>query len=597
MALLRFPVKDFLLPLLVFLGILLYSVFSFFHQPLLAQAVIVIATVLGSYQLFVDTFRSVLKKQFALDYIAIMAIILSLYTGEYLVAGILALMISSGATLELYSTKQAKKTLSLLAKRIPTDVTLWEDGVVGRKEKLKNVSIGQEIFVKKGEIIPLDGLLVSESGLTDESSLTGEPYIIDKIASDTLRSGTINAGGPLVMRVTKKEHDSTYRKILDMVEKAQEEKSPFVRLADTYSNVFTIATFSIAGFTYVYSGFNLTHVLSVLAIATPCPLIIATPIALLGGVNAAAKKRIIVKKLASLETLARVNAFIFDKTGTITLGKPQLISLAVYDKAYSEKAILAAACAIERNSLHPLAKAIVQHAKVAKAPVLSATNIRETVGKGISGTVNKKEYTLATLDTTEGMAIGLFEGKRKVAAFFFADEVKQDAKKIIEQFKAHGLSLHIFTGDKKETAEKVAAYLDNDVVVKAQCSPQDKLEGINSLKNQGKVTAMVGDGINDAPALALADVGIVFSSDEQTAASEAADIVILGGDFSLVYHAYVTAKKTISIALQSIRWGIGLSIVGMLFAAFGFIPPIFGAGLQNFIDVAEKLNALRPSRS
>jgi heavy metal translocating P-type ATPase len=586
----------FRLPTIVVFAMVFYLILLVLKFNVAANIVAIFATLLGSYRLFYDTVTSLLKKNFALDYIAILAIVVSLATQEYLVAVILALMIASGRTLEDYGVSQAKKSLTKLAERIPNEVFLWIDGKIGEKIKIEKVKIGQQILIRKGEVIGLDGILESTDGLTDESSLTGEPYTIEKIKGDPIRSGTINIGQPIIVKVTKESGDSTYNKIVTMVKDAQDEKSPFVRLADSYSGIFTITTLIITGFAYYYSGFDLTRALAVLAIATPCPLIIATPIALLGGVNASSKKHIIVKKLAALEVLARAQAIIFDKTGTITLGKPKVAKFLNLSKNYSDKEIWAISESIERNSLHPLAKAVVDFAKTNKAPILHAEKIEEKIGSGISGVLNKKTYTLSKLTNAEGMMIGVFEKTQHIATFVFEDEIKQESKDIIKSLKQRGFQLFIFTGDKKAAAEKVVADLGGNIVIKAEAKPEDKQAGIAELKKQGIVTAMVGDGINDAPALALADVGMVFSNEEQTAASEAADMVFLGGNFSLVIDGLNIAKRTIKIAKQSIFVGIGISIVGMVIASLGFIPPIGGAFLQEAIDVAVILNALRASR-
>ncbi len=587
-------VKTFLIPLIILLGIVLYLIFNFILKlPRYADIIAIFATVLGAYRLFIESFYSVIKREFALDYIAILAIVVSLFTREYLVAAIIALMLSTGRTLEDYGVSQAKKSLTKLIERIPNEVFLWKNGKIGDSTKIDKVKIGDQIFVRKGEVIGLDGILASKDGLTDESSLTGEPYTIEKIQGDQIRSGTINIGNPIVVKVTKTQENSTYKKIVDMVRAAQEEKSGMIRMADRYSGFFTIVTLVLSVFAYVYSGFDLTRALAVLVIATPCPLIIATPIALLGGVNAASKKHIIVKKLASLEVLSKAKALIFDKTGTITLGRPKVTG---FETVKDKTKVLAAAEAIERNSLHPLAKAIVAFAKENRAPVLHAEDVEEKIGVGILGKVQNEEYTLAKLKTTDGMAIGISQKGKVIGTFRFEDEIKKESKEIIRHLKERGFELFIFTGDKKEAAEKVVRDLGQDVVVKAEASPLDKQKGIKELKRQGKLTAMVGDGINDAPALAYSDVGMVFSNEEQTAASEAADIVFLGGDFSLVIESMNIAKKTINIALQSIFWGMGLSTLGMVLASLGFIPPIGGAFIQEGIDVAVILNALRASR-
>ena len=585
----------FKIPIIILLGIFAFIILELLSLPLYASIIAIFVTLLGSYRLIKESFEKLFKKQYALDYIAILAISVSLVTKEFLVAAILALMIESGRTLEDYGVSQAKKSLTKLAERIPDKVVLWENKKAGTKIAVGKVNIGDLILIRRGEVIALDGILESEAGFTDESSLTGEPYAVEKIKGDQIRSGTVNVGDAIIVKVTRPESDSTYKKIVDLVKKAQNEKSPFIKMADRYSGVFTIITLLITLFAYVFSGFDTVRALAVLVIATPCPLIIATPIALLGGVNSASKKNIIVKKLASIEILARAKALIFDKTGTITLGKPK-VTVFENKSQYENLKILAISEAIERNSLHPLAKAIVDFAKDKQSAVVHAQEIEEKVGHGIEGTVEGKRYSLSRLEGKEGMSIGVYENKKLLAVFRFEDEIKEESKNIIHKLKASGFELFVFTGDKKEAAEKLVKNLGLEVNVQAECTPLDKQKGIEKLKKEGKITAMVGDGINDAPALALSDVGMVFSNEEQTAASEAADIVFLGGNFSLVIASLNIAKRTIRIAKQSIFIGIGASILGMIIASFGFVPPIGGAILQEAIDVAVILNALRASR-
>lgn len=586
--------KEFKIPLIVLGGILIYIPLALLHMQMAAIVVSILTIFAGSYDLIFDSYQSFIKRQYALDYIAILAIVVSLITQQFLVGMVIALMIASGRNLEDYGVKSAKKSLTKLIDRIPRDVLLWKNGKADGKMKAEDVTIGTEIVVRKGEVIPLDGTLTSAHAIVDESSLTGEPYPVEKVEGDIIRSGTINTGDLMVIKVTKEAKDSTYKKIIALVEKAQTEKAPLVRLADRYSVIFTIITVIIAGFAYFLHP-GLESILAVLVVATPCPLILATPIALLAGVNAAARKRIIVKKLASLETLSRVNTIIFDKTGTITLGKPQVTHFTLLGN-HNEKQLLSAAAAIERNSLHPLAKAVVSYATAKRAPVLHAKNVTEIIGKGITGDVNSSTYTLSKLPSSEGMNIGLFEKTKHIATFTFADEIKQDSKAIVAHLREKHIGLSLFTGDKKKAADAIVAMLGEGITVKAECTPEDKQVGIELLKKQGKITAMVGDGINDAPALALADVGMVFSNEEQTAASEAADIVFLGGTFTSVATALTISQKTIHIALQSIMWGIGLSIVAMIGASLGIIPPLVGAGIQEGIDVAVILNALRAAR-
>lgn len=587
--------KEFITPVLVLFGIGLYLMLILLGQNEIGLGIILISIFLGSYQLVIETVKDMINGHYVLDYIALVAIGVGLITGEYLVVAIIALMITSGRTLEYYGYRRAREALTKLVDRIPDEVSLWKNGEIGEKIKLKQVQIGQEVVVRKGEVIGLDGELVSETALIDESSLTGEPYESEKFNGDQVRSGTINIGELLVVKVTRTQANSTYNNIIHMVQQAQGEKAPLIRLADKYSTIFTILTTVLCVGAYLWT-FDLNRVLAILVVATPCPLLLATPIALLGGVNAAAKKKIIVKRLASMEVLSRVNALIFDKTGTITLGMPKVVDLKI-ESQEDRKKIIAIAESIERNSLHPLAKAVVRFAKEEKVSGFKAEKISEKIGQGIFGEVDGVVYHLSKLDSNDGMKIGLFRGNKRLAIFSFEDEIKADSKKIINQFKSLGFKLFIFTGDKKVAADKVAEELGEGIVVKAECTPIDKQNGIKELQKDKQVVAMVGDGINDAPALALADVGMVFSNEEQTAASEAADVVFLGGDFKHVSEVVDLSKRTISIAMQSILVGIGLSLTAMVIASLGLIPPIIGAGVQEAIDVGVIINALRASRA
>jgi heavy metal translocating P-type ATPase len=597
--------RVFLVPALVLVSIPVYLLLITTGQALAATFLAVLATLLGSWRLITDTVSKIAKRQFALDYLALLAIVVALWAGEYLVAMIVALMLSSGRTLEAYGVARARQALTALVDRIPADVLLWEeltegDGEPGRRVPVAEVTVGARVYIRKGEVIPLDGALRSESGLADESSLTGEPYELEKLAGDPIRSGTVNIGEPIVVEVTRPAGDSTYARILHMVQQAQDEKAPLVRLADRYSAVFTGVSLAIAAFAYAYAvsvhGRDGLHaVLAVLVVATPCPLILATPIALLGGVNAAARKKIIVKRLASLEVLSRITTIVFDKTGTITLGRPYVGEFVNLSER-PDVELLGIVEAIERSSLHPLAKSLVEYARAHGARSTHAVDVHEVIGRGIGGRVDGVHYVISRFQDGAGMASELTSDGRRLAIFAFEDQIKDDSRITIDAFRHLGLKLFIFTGDRRQAAIKIAERLGPGVTVRAECSPADKQAGIEALQRDRQVTAMVGDGINDAPALALADVGMVFSNEEQTAASEAADIVILGGDFALVGEAVTIARRTLGIAIQSILWGIGLSVVGMGFAAVGFIPPIFGAILQEAIDLGVIVNALRASR-
>lgn len=547
--------KLYFIPFFVLGGIVSSLVLTFlFQSPFLASLSLLIVIFIGSLDLIKDTVRSFIHKKFVLDYIALLSITVAVATGEYLVAAVIVLMLSGGHTLEKVAVTRAKQSLTKLTNRIPHEVILWEKGITGATVAIETIAAGAEIFVRKGEVIPLDGILLSDEGQADESSLTGEPYVIDKIKGDAVRSGTVNIGESMVVRVTRPEKDSTYRKIITMVEKAQAERSPLIRLADRYSGIFTLVTLAVAAFAYAISG-DITRVLAVFVIATPCPLILATPIALIGGVNAYAKRKIIAKRLSAIEVISRVSAIIFDKTGTITLGRPALVDVIIFDKKYTRSRICAVAAAIERNSLHPIAKAITHEAKKSHAAAKIATDVTETIGRGIRGKVDGTSYRLEKIPDEGGLSIGLFHNATRIATFLFEDEIKGESPRILRRLKKMGLRLFIFTGDKKESAEKITGKLDLPIVVRAGMTPEEKMQGIEDIRRDGTVAAMVGDGINDAPALAASSVGMVFSNEEQTAASEAADIVFLGGNVSQVLESLLISRRTIRIALESI-WKI-----------------------------------------
>jgi heavy metal translocating P-type ATPase len=592
--------KIFGVPLLVLFGLMFYFPLTYsLHQPALAQVLLLIVIGVGSFELLRDTVQSLLKGVFALDYIALLAITTGVITHQYLVATVIVLMLSGGNALEYYGDVLARRSLVALVNRIPQTVQVLSAQNQSQAIPIHQVEVGQIVQVRKGEVIPLDGELLSPQAQVDESSITGEPYPEDKLKGDRLRSGTVNAGNSLTFCVTKADQDSSYRQIIKIVEAAQAEKSPLIRLADQYSTIFTIITIVIASVAYLLSH-DIHRILAVLVIATPCPLILATPIALMGGMNQAAKKRIVVKNLGSLEVLAKVKAIILDKTGTITLGVPKVTSVEMIDKEFDKKTALQVAAGIERHSLHPLAKTIVKYVQHQGLVAATVSDVHEEVGKGIlatwSGNDHAPQHFSLTKAESQDLAVALKKGKAVIAVFHFSDEPKPNSLKILAALQQKGIQLHLFTGDIAIRAQDLVKKLGIPVTLKAECSPEEKRAGIVALKKQGIVTAMVGDGINDAPALATADVGLAFSHEEQTAASEAADVVLLGNNFELVTESIQISQRTLRIAQESILFGIGCSIIGMLFAAAGYIPPVIGAFIQEAIDVTVILNALRASR-
>ena len=532
----------------------------------------------------------------SLDYIAFLAIATALVTAQYIVALVIVVMFAGGNALEIYATARAKKSLTRLISRIPTKTLLWHDDGSVTEIDVSKIEVGDKITVRSSEVIPLDGIMTKGDALIDESSLTGEPYTVEKSEGDIVRSGTLNIGETIVLQVTKNTHESTYTKIIELVQRANAEKAPMVRLANRYSLVFTAVTFFMCALAYFISH-DIYRVLAVLVVATPCPLILATPIALFGGMNKSAAKNILIKNPASLEKLRTVTDVVFDKTGTVTIGKPSIEKVEIADAKYSLDMVYCVAEALERNSLHLFAKAIVSEARRLRTPRLTATSVREQIGVGVFGTINGTTYSLTKAETNKN-SISLLENSKIVAHFIFEDKIKDNFSSTLSTLRALGLTLHIFTGDKKENTGKIAqlaAGAQSYISITANMTPEDKEIGVGTLKSKGKRVVMIGDGINDAPALATADVGMVFSNEEQTASSEAADIVLLNGGLDTVVTSISIANRTIDIALQSIFVGIALSIIAMILASLGIIRPLTGAILQEVIDVLVILNALRAS--
>ncbi len=580
-----------LFPALVLLGLISYGVAVLLQAPAIFQNIIIVATiVVGSLELVVETLRALWRREFALDYLALMSITLSLIMGEYLTGAIIVLMLSGGTALEHVARLRAERSLKELTERIPTHVLREVRGETV-KVPLVDIKPGDVIRVRTGEVVPLDGALLTSEAIIDESSLTGEPYPVTKRSGARVMSGTVNVGQTLSFKASTAVGDSIYQRIVLLVAKAQEAHSPFVRLANRYSLVFTAVALAIGLTAWGISGAP-ERLLAVLVLATPCPLLLATPIALLSGVNRAARERIIVKGMATLEQLEQVNSLAFDKTGTLSWGKPHVTHIELRSARYSKNDVLAIARALEQNSLHPLAQALRRRAEEEKVQLWTAEDLTEKPGWGVSGRIGKKQYSLTRARGTTSMATALYENEDLLARIMFRDELKPEAKDVAERLNRSGYRLSIFTGDSAAVARELTADFTQPISIHGNCSPEDKARLLLALKQNGERVAMVGDGINDAPSLAQADVGMVFSHDEHTAASEAADVVFLGGELTMVERALTIAKETIATARRAIQLGISLSLAGMIIAAAGFIPPVFGALIQEGIDVAVILYTL-----
>lgn len=468
------------------------------------------------------------------------------------------------------------------------------------------VAIGDIVEVRPGEVLPVDGLVLDDDATLDESSLTGESLPVVHAAGDAVASGAVNGGGVIRIRATATAAGSQYQAIIDLVSAASDSRAPFVRLADRVALPFTAVAFLIGGIAWAVSG-DPTRFAEVLVVATPCPLLIAAPVAFIAGMSRAAGFGVIIKNGGVLERLARVRTAAFDKTGTLTRGEPVVLRVDTVDgggASLSADRVLSAAASVEQDSAHVLAQAVVTAASGASR---AATGVAEVMGRGIHGTVDGVAVSVGRQDWVDAaarptwaalgageMAVHVALDARLAGRIVLTDELRPESAEALTRLRALGVTRTVMlSGDSVETAEAIGARCGIDEV-QARLLPADKVAAVHDL--QPRPVLMVGDGVNDAPVLALADVGVAMGARGATAASESADVVVLVEDLLRVPRTVALAQRTIRIAMQSIGIGIGLSLVLMLVAAFGVIPAIVGAGLQELIDVVTILNSLRAGR-
>lgn len=552
-----------------------------------------LAIAIGILTLGWNTLKKIIAKQYSLDYIAILAMVVSLATGEWLAGSVISIMILLSEALEAYSSREARAALKAFLEKIPKSCQV-KIGNTFETRDIHQVKESDIIFIRPEEIIPLDGHLVSGGALMNEANLTGELEPQPYVRGQLMKSGLINAGDSIELSVVGDFSESTYQKIVGLVEEAEKHPARIVRLAERYNYEFTAITLLLACAAFAVSH-SMYNVLAVLVLATPCPLLIAAPASFLGGLNKASKKNIVVKKPAALETLSQITTIFFDKTGTLTLGEPRLRSVEHLGEGFTEDTLLASAAAIELHSLHPLAKAVVQAWNERKLPNLTAENVKEHIGDGIVGMVNGKTLLIEKSKgpAMQGIAIDVTASDKLAGTLIFDDQIKSGTVELLQKLKKK-YQVAILTGDTDENAERLFGHLG--VIIHAHCLPEDKFAIVKAAQARGGKVMMVGDGLNDAPAMALADVGVVFSGTENSASIEAAAVAILNRNIESVEFILNVANDSTRIARQSILWGISLSILGMAIAVFGYIPPVTGAILQEGIDVAVILNALRAAR-
>ena len=580
----------FFLPAIVFVLL----VVGLFGVPYVLPAAIVI----GIGKIAYESFGHIRAGRYSLDYIAFAAMALALFHGSYIAGSVIALMFCGGEALEAFASGRAESALSKLGDTIPK-TCLVKTGATYHEVPIQNVREGDVILIKRREIVPLDGtILTPEGAVLDMANLTGEAEPVTAAQGTQIRSGAINIGATMELSVVGDFSSSTYHKIVSLVEEAKAHPARTVRLSEKASIYFTLATALIVAIVYAVTG-DLGRVLAVLVIATPCPLIIAAPVAFVAGMSRAAKESILIRKPEAFESVAKATHVFFDKTGTLTLGEPALTSVDIVSRSsegLDENKVLALASGLEIHSLHPLAKAIVSETRRRGISFAIADHVSERIGRGIEGAIAGHQYRIErTPESEEGMTLSFYSSDVEVARIRFKDTLKTGAQKALLGVVSLGAKVAIITGDRKENAQIV--FKGSGFQVIAEQSPEDKHGAVRLAQAAGGVVVMVGDGHNDAPALALANVGVVFSGSENGASIGAADVVILGAGLDKVTRLFTISRRTMRIARQSIYGGIVLSVAGMFIAALGYIPPTVGALIQEGIDVIVILNALRVLQS
>jgi heavy metal translocating P-type ATPase len=557
------------------------------------------------------TLRDATRGRFATDIVAMLAIVGAVVLDEPVAGLVVVLMQTGGEALEQYAVGRASRAIRELEEAAPRVAHRLSSGGQPNDIPVDEILVGDSLLVRPGELIPCDAAVLDGRSLVDASRLTGEPVPVEASSGVRLMSGSVNGDGVLTLRALAPARESQYAKIVDLVRTAQASKSPLQRLADRYAVWFTPLTLVVCAAAYVVTR-DWDRVLAVLVVATPCPLILATPIAIIGGISRSARRQIIVRHGGALEQLSTVDTAVFDKTGTVTIGKPA-VSRVVVAEGWCENELLRLAAAVEQGSSHLLARTVVDAARSRGLALPPAQHHNESAGRGLSADVEGREVavgarafileryriapeSLAPLEREEhGLRAYVAVDERLAGVIEYADQVRPGLHDLFDTLRTLGVTRTLLlSGDHSPNVRAVAQEVGISDA-RGDLLPEAKVRAIQQLSHEGARVLMVGDGTNDAPALSTANVGIALAGHGGGITAEAADIVILVDDLGRVVEAIEIAKRTLRVARQSIWVGLGLSGVAMLFAARGLIPPTMGALLQEGIDVAVIVNALRTS--
>ncbi len=572
---------------------------------------LIAALVLGGVPLVLGLVRKLARREFGSDLLAGMAIVTAVWLGEYLAGSLVVLMLSGGEALEAYAVRRASSVLEALARRLPSVAHRQQDGQM-TDISLDQVAIGDHLVVFPHETCPVDGTVIDGHGVMDESYLTGEPYQIAKTPGSEVLSGAINGASALTVRADKLAVDSRYAKIMQVMRASEQRRPRLRRLGDQLGAYYTPLAVAIALIAWVASG-QAVRFLAVLVVATPCPLLIAIPVAIIGAISLASRRGIIIKEPAVLEKIATCRTAIFDKTGTLTYGRPRLTEL-LAAPGFTGRDVLGVVASLEHYSKHPLAGAILEAARKEGVPPRAVDALSERPGEGLRGTVDSRAVQVTSRGklaaqrpelagmlppAAGGMECTVLIDGRYAATFRFRDEPRREGASFIHHLrpKHHFAKVMLVSGDRESEVRYLADRVGIPEVYFSQ-SPEQKLELVRA-ETQRANTVFLGDGINDAPALTAATVGVAFGRHSDITA-EAAGAVILDSSLEKVDELLHVSRRMRTIALQSAVGGMAASLIGMVLAALGYLPPVAGAIAQEVIDVVAVVNALRvaiPPRS
>ncbi len=558
----------------------------------------------GGLPLVLSLLTKVLKFQFGADLLGGISIIVSILLGEYLAGAIIVLMLSGGEALETYAMSNATSVLSALAKRLPT-LAHRRNSTQIQTVELDQLAVGDVVVIYPHEVAPVDGRVIEGHSVMDESYLTGEPFLITKTTGSAVISGAVNGDGVLVIETTHKAADSRYARIMGVMHESEQTRPTMRRLGDQIGAWFTPVALLVALAAWYFSG-DSTRFLSVLVVATPCPMLLAIPIAILGSISLCASRAIIVKSAVALEQVSSVRTAIFDKTGTLTYGEPTLVKQIVAPMFEPDR-VLALVASLEHYSKHPLAHAIVSAANAQGLATYPASSVSEVPGKGLLGSVQGQELLVTSRkkireqniaglehmpESAEGLECVIAIDQNYAAIYQMRDAPRSDSKAFINHLGgSHRISKTMIVSGDRESEVKYLADQVGVTQVLAQQSPEQKLQIVRAETALAK-TLYVGDGINDAPAMMAASVGVAIGNNSDVTA-QAADVVVLDNKLTKVDEFMHIGRRMKSIAMQSALGGMALSVVAMFLSAFGYLTPVSGAIVQEGIDVLAVLNAMR----